>query len=134
MTFKTTISTVLLSLAFVFHARADSPASVPTNSLAFHLQSLGRTPTIEEREIIETALRLMQLHQVRSDYPLKSINHDTAKREWVLDFDGSHPKPNVFVTDSKFLLFLQAKDSSYIEVRWAGTNWRTRHPAERKTR
>ena len=95
---------------------------------------MGRTPTVEEREIIEAALRLMQHHKIRSDYALRTVKRDAAKKEWVLDFDGSHPKPDVFMTDSQFFLFLRDKNASNVEVHWAGTNWRTRYAAERKTR
>lgn len=132
MRFKTRVGVFLASLAFVFFASAESPRSVPTNSLAFHLQSLGRVPTTEEREVIESALRLMQRYLIRSDYPLKSVKRDTAKKEWVLDFDGSRPEPNVSVSDSQYFLFLKNKDANYVEVHWSGTHWRTRHPADTK--
>jgi hypothetical protein len=132
MKFKATVATVLVSLALVCYASAEPTQSVPTNSLAVHLKSLGRSPTVEEREIIKAALRLMQRHEIRSDYPLKSIKRDGAKKEWVLDFDGSKPRTNEFVSDAQFFLFLQGKDAHYVEVHWAGTTWRTRYPAERK--
>jgi hypothetical protein len=125
MRFKTTVGVVLASLAFVFFASAESPRSVPTNSLAFHLQSLARVPSTEEREVIESALRLMQRYSIRSDYPLRSVSRDTARSEWVLVFDSRHP-------DAGFELFLTRKDASYVEVHWAGTSWRTRYPAETK--
>ena len=136
MGFKQTVGVVLASLGFVFCSSADSPRSVPTNSLAFHLQSLGRVPSAEERKVIEAALGLMDRYAVRCDYPLKSIKRDNAKKEWILDFDGSNPKPNVFVSDSQYFLFLKNKDVNYVEVHWAGTNWRTRYPAaiEKKKR
>jgi len=113
-------------------AYATAESSPSTNSLAFHLQSLGRAPTAEEREIIEASLRLMERYEIRCDYPLKSVKRDAAKGEWVLDFDGSRPKSGVFATDSQFFLFLRDKNTSYVEVHWAGTNWPTRYPARGK--
>jgi hypothetical protein len=129
MSLKATIAAVLASFAVVFFACGEQPRSIPTNSLAFHLQSLGRTPTVEEREIIEAALILMQRHQIRTDLPLRSIRRDAAKKEWVLAFDSHHP-------DGGFDLFLTGKDARYVEVRWPLADGRWRYPAEikRKTR
>jgi hypothetical protein len=134
MSLNVTATAVLVSVTMLFCANAASSPSVLTYSLEFHLQNLGRKPTVEEREIIEVSLRLMQLHQIRGDYPLKSINYDTAKKEWILDFDGSHPKPNMFVSDSQFSLFLKDRNATDVEIHWAGTDWRTRYPPKRKTR
>src|SRR4051794_13174188 len=89
----------LLALA----AQAQSPRPLPTNSLAFHLQSLGRTVTKAEREVIEAALPLMQRHQIPTDYPLTSIRYDKKAREWVLVFDSRRP-------DGAFTIFLSGKD------------------------
>jgi len=51
---------------------------------------LGPTPTQEERRVIEAALALMWRHGCRSDYPLRSIKHQSPD-QWVLLFDSGVP-------------------------------------------
>jgi len=79
---------------------------VPTNSLAFHLQSLGRTPTEDERKVIERALELMQRYQVRSDPPLRSVRHDRKANLWHLHFDNGDP-------NGSFTIFLRNADADW---------------------
>ena len=123
----TTLRILVVTLtAFVgVAAQAQTPRSVPTNSLPFHLQSLGRTPTKAEREVIEVALLLMQRHHCRTDYPLRSIKYDDTKKEWVLFFNEGKP-------DAAFWVFLPHKDASSFEVQNVPTKWRTKFPSDRK--
>ena|ERR1035441_286641 len=123
MNMKVLILVLGFGCLFTVCADAQPPQSVPTNSLSFHLQSLGHTPTQEERQIIEAALTLMQRHGCRSDYPLRSIKHDETRKEWVLFFDSG-------VVDGAFHLYLRDKSATWFEVHFAGTTWRTRFPAE----
>ena len=116
---------VALSSVLCVTAQAQSPRQLPTNSLAFHLQSLGRPVAKEEREIIESALPLMQRHQVRTDYPLTSIRHDDKAKEWVLVFDSRHP-------DGAFTVFLRGKDAEWFEMQPTLLKSRIRFPAERR--
>jgi hypothetical protein len=112
----------LLSLS----AYAEPPRPVPTNSLAFHLQSLGRTPTKQEREVIEAALSLMQRHWGRTtDYPLRSIKYDDTKKEWVLFFNEGKP-------DAAFWVYLPHKNATSFEVQNVPSNWRTKFPTKGK--
>ncbi len=105
-----------------FPVAAQLRSSVPTNSLPFHLHSLGRTPTSQEREIVESTLALMWRHGCRSDYPLRSIKHDDGKKEWVLVFASD-------VADGGLDLYLRDSTATWFEVQFAGTTWRTRFPA-----
>jgi len=98
-----------------------SQAPVPTNSLAFHLQSLGRRPTKHEREVIEAVLPLMQRHWVRTDFPLTSIRRDAKAKEWVLVFDTRHP-------DVAFTIFVRSKDADRFEMQLPSKEWRFRFP------
>ena len=118
---------ILALMLGCFTAVAQERHTVPTNSLSFHLQSLGRTPTIQERELIEAALVLMWRYDCRSDYPLRSIKHDDSKSEWILHFDSGVP-------DGGFNLYLRDKRATWLEVNFAGTNWRTRFPPLPKKR
>src|SRR5438105_2787952 len=102
------VATALLAI-FAVTAQAQLRPAVPTNSLAFHLQRLGRTPTKDEREVIEAALQLMQRHQLRTDYPLRSIRRDDKAKEWVLLFESRHP-------DAAFTVFLRGKDAEWFEM------------------
>lgn len=86
------------------HADEISPPVVPTNSLAFQLRNLGRTPTDEELQIISTALALMQRYEVRTDSPLRSVRHDGKANEWRLAFDNGDP-------NGTFTISLKNKDS-----------------------
>jgi hypothetical protein len=121
---------VLISVVTVIggtKAQAQSPGSTPTNSLAFHLKSLGRTPTAKEREIIEAALPLMQRHQLRTDFPLRSIRYDDKKKEWELHFAMGKP-------DAAFTIFLRAKDSDRFWMETPLVKGRMRYPPEKRKR
>jgi len=74
--------------------------------LAFHLQSLGRTPTEDERKVIERALELMQRYQVRNDPPLRSVRHDRKANLWHLHFDNGDP-------NGSFTIFLRNADADW---------------------
>jgi hypothetical protein len=123
MNTKALVLWLLFGCQFLFTAQAQTTQSVPTNSLSFHLQSLGRTPTQEERRVIEAALALMGRHGCRSDYPLRSIMHDESPSQWVLLFDSG-------VVDGAFHLYIRDEKATWFEVHFAGTTWRTRFPAE----
>jgi len=82
---------------------------VPTNSLDFHLQSLGHSPTDEERQIIESALGLLRRYQVRSDSPLRSVRYDRNASEWILHFDNGDP-------DGTFTIFLRDKEADWFDI------------------
>jgi len=82
---------------------------VPTNSLAFHLQSLGRSPSAEEREVIEAALALMVRYQIRTDSPLRSVWHDRKANEWLLHFENGDP-------NGTFTIFLRNSSSDWLEL------------------
>jgi hypothetical protein len=118
---------VALTALLVVPAPAQSPRPLPTNSLAFHLQSLGRAVANDEREVIKAALPLMQRHQVRTDYPLTSIRHDDKAKEWVLVFDSRHP-------DGAFTVFLLGKDADWFEMQPTFPKSRVRFPPERQRR
>jgi hypothetical protein len=122
----TTLRILVIALAafICVAAQAQSLRSVPTNSLAFHLQSLGRAPTKAEREVIEAALPLMQRHQVRTDYPLTSIRHDDKAKEWVLVFDSRHP-------DGALTIFLRGKGADWFEMEPTLLKSRIRFPPEK---
>jgi hypothetical protein len=121
------INVLILGLALgclsILGVDAQPARAVPTNSLAFHLQSLGRTPTQEERQIVTSALALMWRQGCRSDYPLRSIKHDDTAKEWVLLFDSG-------VADGAFRLYVRDERATWFEVNFAGTTWRTRFPAK----
>jgi hypothetical protein len=102
---------------------AQSEVTIPTSSLAFHLQTLGRTPTPEERAVIEAALTLMRRNRVRSDYPLRTVDYDGTLEEWRLYFDSRHP-------DGAFTVFLRDKTAASFEVHWGLTKGRTKYPME----
>jgi hypothetical protein len=121
------ILAIALTTLFAISAKAQAPRPLPTNSLAFHLQSLGRTPTRDEREVIEAVLPLMQRHQVRTDYPLTSIRRDDKAKEWVLVFDSRHP-------DGAFTVFLRGKDADWFEMQPTLFKSRMRFPPERRRR
>jgi len=123
MNMKALILGLAFGCLFTLDAGAQPSHSVPTNSLSFHLQSLGRTPTKEERQVIESALALMWRHGCRSDYPLRSIKHDAAAKEWVLLFDSGVP-------DGAFHLYIRDARATWFEVHFAGTTWRTRFPPD----
>jgi len=104
-----------------------SSPSTPSNSLSFHLQSLGRRPSKEERQVIETALTLMKKYGCRSDYPLHSVKYDGAEKEWVLSFEDSD------VSDAGIWLYLHDKQATWFEAQFGGTTWRTRFPVKNST-
>jgi len=87
----------------------SSPQRVPASLLDFHLQSLGRTPTGEQREVIEAALSLMQRYKIRTDSPLRSVRHNTKAREWMLDFDDG-------TLDGTFTIFLCDKSADWLDM------------------
>jgi hypothetical protein len=124
---KLCILAVALTSLIGLTAQAQYSRMPPTNSLAFHLQSLGRTPTKEEHGIIEAALTLMQRHQLRTDYPLRSVRHDDKRKEWVLDFDSGVP-------DGAFLVFIRSKKSEWFEMQPTLLRSRIRFPAEKRRR
>jgi hypothetical protein len=119
--------TVAVGCLLAFGVYAGSQQRVPTNSLAFHLESLGRRSTQEERAVIERALTLMQRYDCRSDLPLRAINRDDTKREWVLLFDGGKP-------DFAFHLYLRDKNADWFEVDYPMIKGRRRFPAEKTKR
>ncbi|MEY2407839.1 MAG: hypothetical protein QOF48_509 [Verrucomicrobiota bacterium] len=119
------ILAIALLALFAVRAQAQALRPLPTNSLAFHLQSLGRMPTKAERDVIEAALPLMQRHGCSTDFPLRSVKYDDTKKEWVLFFDEGKP-------DAAFRVFLPHKDSAWFEVQHVPRRWRMRFPAERK--
>jgi len=123
MNTKALILSLLFGCQFLFAAQAQTTQSVPTSSLSFHLRSLGRTPTQDERGVIEAALALMWRHGCRSDYPLRSIKHEKPPNDWVLLFDSGVP-------DGGFQLYLRDEKATWFEVHFAGTSWRSRFPAE----
>ncbi len=82
---------------------------VLTKPLAFHLQSLGRTPTEDERKVIERALELMQRYQFPTDSPLRSVWYDRKAKLWYLDFDNGDP-------NGTFTIFLRDKDADSFYV------------------
>jgi hypothetical protein len=127
MHIRALIPALALSCLLALDGRSQSQQRPPTNSLAFHLQSLGRTPTKEEREVIEAALPLMWKHGCRSDYPLRSIKLDDAKNEWVLFFNSG-------VVDGAFWLYIHDKNATSFEVHFAGTTWRTKFPEVNKNK
>ena len=107
---------------------ANPPRVVPTNSLNFHLQSLGRSTTEDERKVIERALELMRQYQVRSDTPLRSVWHDRKANEWVLDFDNGDP-------NGTFSIFLRDLDADWFDMQHTMlASRRFRVPASRRTR
>lgn len=118
---------IALAPLFAVHTHAQTPRPLPTNSLAFHLQSLGRAPTKEEREVIEAVLPLMQRHQVRTDYPLTAIRRDDKAKEWVLVFDSRHP-------DGAFTVFVRDKAADWFEMQPTLLKSRMRFPSERRRR
>jgi len=110
-----------------FGVRAGPQQPVPTNSLAFHLQSLGGTPTRPEHEVIERALTLMKRYGCRSDLPLREIKRDDNKKEWILFFDGGKP-------DFGFNLYIRDKNADWFEVDYPMVQGRHRFPPEQKNR
>jgi hypothetical protein len=88
------------------------------------LQSLGRTPTKEEREVIEAGLLLMQRHRVRTDYPLIAIRRDEKAKEWVLLFDSRR-------ADAALTVFMRGKDADWFEMHTPLLKSRIRFPPER---
>ena len=90
-------------------AAQKAPRIVPSNLLSFHLQSLGRTPAREEREVIEAALSLMQGYKIRTDSPLRSIRYDAKAREWKLEFDDR-------TLDGAFTIFMRDKSAEWLDM------------------
>jgi hypothetical protein len=119
------LALALLAL-FAVRAQAQAPRPLPTNSLAFHLQSLGRMPTKAERDVIEAALPLMQRHGCITDFPLRSVKYDDTKKEWVLFLMRASPM-QLFGCSSPTRIPLGSRFSTF-----PGSGARDFPPKERK--
>lgn len=126
MRIKLCILIVALNGFPILCSAAESLPPIATNSLAFHLQSLGGTPTKAEREVIEAALSLMQRYQFGKVFPLRSIRRDDTAKEWVLVFDSHHP-------DGALSVFLRNKDADWFEYQPAMLKSRKRFPRDPAT-
>ena len=112
VTVKPWILAIMLAGLFVAPTTRSAPTKpVPTNSLAFHLQSLGRATTKQEQEVIAAALVLMHAYGLRTDFPLRAVKHDIKDNEWVLDFDSGY-------VDAAFSVFLTDKSATSFEAKF----------------